>query len=102
MLNEESKSGYFGQGYNFLEGSHVRDCGTDQLMRDVVLKNQVVAGTVNADPTAFHDAIRDLGEFRKRWPEAIRNVITGRHRIDAFHDILVGPAQGIKNVVAFD
>ena len=75
---------------------------TDQLMRDVVLKNQVVAGTVNADPSAFHDAIRDLGEFRKRWPEAIRSVITGRHRIDAFHDILVGPAQGIKNVVAFD
>jgi threonine dehydrogenase-like Zn-dependent dehydrogenase len=73
-----------------------------QLMRDVVLKNQIVAGTVNADPRAFRDAIRDLGEFKRRWPDALAGLITKRHRIDAYRELLLGPAQGIKNVVSFD
>ena len=73
-----------------------------QLMRDVVLKNQIVAGTVNADPRAFRDAIRDLGEFKRRWPDALAGLITKRHRMDAYRELLLGPAQGIKNVVSFD
>jgi glucose 1-dehydrogenase len=39
---------------------------TDLLMRNIVLKNQVIIGTVNADANAFDGAIADLGVFHQR------------------------------------
>src|SRR5437660_5572047 len=71
----------------------------DIIMRNLVLKNQAVVGTVNADDAAFEAAIRDLGRFLKRWPDALRSLITGRYRIDQYRDLLLGKATGIKNVV---
>ena len=71
----------------------------DTLMRQIVLKNQVIIGTVNADRAAFVDAIRDLGEFKTRWPDAIRRVITGRHPMENYRELLLGKATGIKNVI---
>jgi len=73
----------------------------DNIMRNVTLKNQAIIGTVNASPQAFSDAIRDLGEFKKRWPDAVQSLITGRHTIDAHRELLVGKATGIKNVIQF-
>ncbi len=73
---------------------------TDLIMRDLVLKNQAVFGTVNAGRETFEDAIRDLGVFMHRWPEAVRAMITGRYPLTAFTDLLLGPAIGIKNVMA--
>ena len=45
---------------------------TDLIMRDMVLKNQMVYGTVNAGRDAFEAAIRDLGIFQSRWPETVK------------------------------
>ena len=73
---------------------------TDLLMRDFVLKNQVIYGTVNAGKQAFLDAIRDLAEFRRRWPDAVKKLITGRFKIDQAIDLLTGRVDGIKNVVS--
>jgi threonine dehydrogenase-like Zn-dependent dehydrogenase len=73
----------------------------DNIMRNITLKNQAIVGTVNASPQAFTDAIRDLGEFQRRWPAAVRALITGRHSIDAHRELLVGKATGIKNVIEF-
>jgi threonine dehydrogenase-like Zn-dependent dehydrogenase len=74
----------------------------DCLMRDMVLKNQVIVGTVNADRPAFEGAISDLGLFKKRWPDALRAVITGRHPMEAYSDLLLGKGGGIKNVITVD
>lgn len=41
---------------------------TDKIMRNLVLKNQVLLGTVNAAPEDFDRAIRLLGEFQAKWP----------------------------------
>jgi threonine dehydrogenase-like Zn-dependent dehydrogenase len=71
------------------------------LMRHVVLKNLAVIGTVNADRGAFESAIRDLGEFNKRWPKAIAKVISARHKVENFRELLTGKATGIKNVISF-
>jgi threonine dehydrogenase-like Zn-dependent dehydrogenase len=73
---------------------------TDLLMRDFVLKNQVIYGTVNAGKQAFGDAISDLAEYRRRWPDAVRKLITGRFGIDRAIDLLTGRVEGIKNVVS--
>jgi threonine dehydrogenase-like Zn-dependent dehydrogenase len=74
---------------------------TDLIMRDLVLKNQVVFGTVNAGRETFEDAIRDMGVFMNRWPAAVRALITGRAAIVSYRDLLLGSATGIKNVIAF-
>lgn len=71
----------------------------DLIMRHMVLKNQVLVGTVNADRTAFEHAIRDLGIFKQRWPKALASVITGRHTMEDYRDLLLGKARGIKNII---
>jgi threonine dehydrogenase-like Zn-dependent dehydrogenase len=73
---------------------------TDAFMRNSVLKNQMVFGTVNASFQSFADAISDLESFQARWPEAVRSIITHRFPIDQVRDPLSGKVGGIKNVVA--
>lgn len=72
----------------------------DNIMRNMVLKNQAVVGTVNADKKAFEDAISDLGVFMKRWPKALKSLITGRYTIDNYRELLLGDKSGIKNVIS--
>jgi len=72
---------------------------TDLIMRDMVLKNQIVFGTVNAGRETFEAAINDLGVFMQRWPDAVRTLITGRNPMAAYHDLLVGTSRGIKEVI---
>jgi len=74
----------------------------DLLMRNLVLRNQVVFGTVNADRAAFEAAVRDLAVFEERWPGAARALVTGRFPMEAHRDLLLGPARGIKNVITID
>jgi threonine dehydrogenase-like Zn-dependent dehydrogenase len=71
----------------------------DTLMRDMVLKNQILIGTVNADEAAFDAAIRDLAVFKQRWPQPLQALITGRYPMEGFRDLLLGKNTGIKNVI---
>jgi glucose 1-dehydrogenase len=72
---------------------------TDLMMRNLVLKNQVIFGTVNAGRDAFENSIRDVGTFAKRWPDAVKSLITGRFPIEDYRDLLQGRSGGIKNVI---
>ncbi len=72
---------------------------TDLMMRNLVLKNQVVFGTVNARRETFEASIRDLAMFKNAWPQAVRSLITGRFPMEAHRDLLVGKSSGIKNVI---
>lgn len=69
------------------------------IMRNMVLKNQVALGTVNASRQAFDWAIRDLETFMKLWPDAVRAIITDRHPLSDARDLLLGRATGIKSVL---
>jgi glucose 1-dehydrogenase len=73
----------------------------DLIMRNLVLKNQLVYGTVNAGRDAFEAAVSDLGEFQRRWPEQLAGLITGRSSPEACQDLLLAPRAGIKQVVTF-
>jgi len=75
---------------------------TDLIMRNLVLKNQVVFGTVNAGRDTYEASIRDIGIFSKRWAEAVRSLITGRFPMDAYRDLLLGRSAGIKNVITLN
>ena len=75
---------------------------TDLLMRNLVLKNQVVYGTVNAGKDDFQAAIRDMELFLKQWPQQTRSLLTGRFPIGSYRDLLLGPLSGIKNTISFE
>jgi hypothetical protein len=75
---------------------------TDSLMRNLVLKNQVVFGTVNAGSESFEAAIRDLKTFLQRWPEATKSLITGRFPMENHRELLLGKSTGIKNVIVLN
>lgn len=69
-------------------------------MKDIVLNNQVILGSVNAGAESFEAAIRDLEIFRARWPDALSKLITGHFPIDEAVGQLTGDHGGIKNVVS--
>ena len=73
---------------------------TDQIMRDMVLKNQAVVGSVNAPPHCFEAAINHLGIFLARWPNAVHSLITRRFPIEQAMEPLLSGAGGVKNVIA--
>jgi threonine dehydrogenase-like Zn-dependent dehydrogenase len=71
----------------------------DTIMRNLVLRNQAVVGTVNAGRVDFESAARDLLAIRERWPGTLDALITGRHPMSQFCDLAVD-GRGIKNVIA--
>ena len=73
---------------------------TDEIMRNMVLNNQLVLGSVNAPPQAFQSAIQHLATFAQSWPGSLRSVITGRFPLDRALDALKNQPGGVKNVVA--
>ncbi|MFI5316968.1 MAG: hypothetical protein ACHQ6T_14805, partial [Myxococcota bacterium] len=73
----------------------------DYLMKRMVLHNQVLFGTVNADRASFEAAIHHLAEFDRRWPKQVRGLITGRFAVEEHQSLLLGKANGIKNVIEF-
>jgi threonine dehydrogenase-like Zn-dependent dehydrogenase len=73
---------------------------TDEIMRNMVLNNQLVLGSVNAPPQSFASAIQHLGIFATRWPQTLRSVITARFPLERALDALKNQPGGVKNVVA--
>ena len=50
----------------------------DTIMRNIVLKNQVLFGTVNASRFAFEASVQKLEQFLTLFPDAVRGLITER------------------------
>jgi glucose 1-dehydrogenase len=71
------------------------------LMRDLVLKNQLVFGTVNAGAGAFDAAVADLAALHDRWPRPLAELITGRYPPEQCSELLTSPPAGIKRVIRF-
>jgi hypothetical protein len=70
-----------------------------RFVREVVLRNQLIVGTVNAGRVSFTGAIATLRQMNERWPQALRDLITGRSPLESFADLLLAKPAGIKNVL---
>jgi kynurenine formamidase/threonine dehydrogenase-like Zn-dependent dehydrogenase len=70
-----------------------------QWMLNLVLKNQVIFGTVNASRSNYEDAIRRLEQFMILFPEAVTSLLN-RVAIDQATNVLAR-GRGIKDVVTF-
>lgn len=76
------------------------ELNADVIMKNLVLKNQVVYGTVNAGRKDFENAVRDLGIFMEKWPNAVKALITARHPMEEFPDLVTKRHPGIKHVIS--
>jgi len=75
-----------------------KEIDADRIMRNVVLKNQRILGTVNAGRVGWEDALRDLEQAMFLFPDAVRAIITERRSIDDVPSLLRAKS-GIKQVV---
>lgn len=73
---------------------------TAHMLHKLVMHNQILCGTVNADPASFATAIQHLDIFMQRWPQAVRSLIT-RYPVENFENVLLGKVGGIKNALTF-
>jgi threonine dehydrogenase-like Zn-dependent dehydrogenase len=70
----------------------------DTIMRSVVLKNQVLFGTVNASRSAFEESVGYLERFMVLFPDSVRRLITQRAKLDDA-PALLRRGGGIKHVI---
>ncbi len=69
------------------------------LMRQQVLWNQIVMGSVNANRSYFVHGVKDLSEIARRWPDALAGVITAHHPMKDFASALTTqPKDEVKAV----
>jgi threonine dehydrogenase-like Zn-dependent dehydrogenase len=70
----------------------------DSVMRDVVMKNQVIFGTVNASRSAFEESVGYLERFMVLFPDSVHRLITRRARLEDA-PALLSRGGGIKQVI---
>lgn len=73
----------------------------DLIMKSMVLKNQVLLGTVNARKYNFSQSIDDLNQCTVKWPNLLNTLLTKHISIShpSLQDVLLGKLGGIKNVI---
>ncbi|MBI1258044.1 MAG: alcohol dehydrogenase catalytic domain-containing protein [Chloroflexi bacterium] len=70
------------------------------LIRQLVLKNQALVGSVNDAQGHFQMAVNDLARAQLRWPGHLQKLITDRHPADDFQNALTHhDADEIKVVI---
>jgi threonine dehydrogenase-like Zn-dependent dehydrogenase len=69
-----------------------------RVLRDLVLRNKVVFGTVNAGRRDHLSAIQHLEQFMVLFPDSVRKLITDRVTLDEVPQLLK-QKRGIKSVV---
>ena len=82
------------------EGTRPVTVNGADLMRQLVLKNQVVLGSVNASIDHYKLAVTDLESYKEKWPEVTDLLITERIPYTDFKQALQGhTADEIKVVI---
>ncbi len=71
-----------------------------ELLRRMVLGNQVLIGTVNAGRPTYEAAVEALTAMARRWPSALRQLISHRHPLADAPELLHGRQRGIKSVLS--
>jgi len=69
------------------------------LLRNVVLQNQAVIGSVNANRSYFEAGLRDMTVFEQRWPGALGAMITARRPLEEFLTVITGRTPGSMKTV---
>ncbi len=73
----------------------------DDIMRRIVVYNQVVLGVVNANLSAFRRGVEHLAAFCEKVPESMEAIITARVPLESYAGYLMQKQRGeIKSVLS--
>src|SRR5690606_20964110 len=73
-----------------------------ETMAQIVLKNQIILGSVNASTAHFESGIKDLEKAKNRWGDLIDGIITSRiHYTDFSKAINLRSPDDIKTVISW-
>jgi threonine dehydrogenase-like Zn-dependent dehydrogenase len=82
------------------DGDHPLQIDAPELVRQLVLDNQVMLGSVNAARGHFQMAIDDLSQAQLRWGSQIAALITNRYPSSQFAALVSNhPPNAIKEVI---
>lgn len=83
-------------------GGHVEQAEPISVInQELVLRNNVVFGSVNANPRHFQMGARDFVEIEKKWPGVLAKVITAHLPMASFQDWFDRKVTGIKTTLEF-
>lgn len=80
-------------------GSKTAEQPIDQINQLLVLGNEVVFGSVNANPKHFQMGVKDLTTIQKKWPGVLQKLITTRLPWDQFGGWFGKRGVGIKTTL---
>lgn len=73
------------------------------IMSQLVLKNQVILGSVNASFDNFSEAVKDLSAAEKKWPKLLEEMITSRTPYEKFEEVLFNHTEDeIKAILVWE
>ncbi len=72
-----------------------------RVMRNLVVKNQLVFAALTASREDYVQAVADLKAFGARWPDALGSLISGRYPVESYSDLLLGGSRDMKEVLSF-
>lgn len=80
-------------------GSRMLEVDGNLLNMDMVMRNKIVLGSVNAAREHFEQAVRDLAAAERQWPGLLARMITHRNPLDQFAQAFARDPDGIKSVI---
>jgi threonine dehydrogenase-like Zn-dependent dehydrogenase len=80
-------------------GSKTADQPVERINQQLVLGNQVVFGSVNANPRHFAMGVKDFGTIEKKWPGVLKQLITTRLPWDQYNKWFGHRRTGIKTTL---
>lgn len=84
-------------------GERPLNIAAGKLMQQLVLKNQVILGSVNASLHHYNIAVKDLEASLKKWPDQINSIITEKYSYTQFDKALHNhSADEIKVVISWE
>ncbi|HKY20283.1 MAG TPA: glucose 1-dehydrogenase [Vicinamibacterales bacterium] len=80
-------------------GSKTADQPIEKINQQIVLGNQVVFGSVNANPRHFAMGVKDFTTIEKKWPGVLKQLITTRLPWGQYNEWFGQRGSGIKTTL---
>ncbi len=80
-------------------GSRTAELPVEKITQQLVLGNQVVFGSVNANVRHFATGVKDLTRIEKKWPGVLNQLITTRLPWDQYNNWFSQRGSGIKTTL---
>lgn len=80
-------------------GSKTADQPIEKINQQLVLGNQVVFGSVNANPRHFAMGVKDFSTIERKWPGVLKQLITNRLPWEQYNNWFGQRGTGIKTTL---